>query len=89
MDMFDSWYAIPEVYAIEDKLKAGCISMQVSVDCYGFIAYDILCKFEGAGIKYLLLNKLAKVAQLRKIRGRFIMQARDYYGNTIKQVITT
>ena len=88
MDMFDSWYAIPEVYAVEDKLKAGCISMQVCVvDSAQYVSYLMLCKFEDIHLKYSLMMKLARIAQKRGIRGKFIVTAEDSYGNTKSHVI--
>ena len=87
MDYYDMWYAIPEVYAVEDRLRLGCMKMTVSVDIYGYILYTILCKFEDVHEKYKLMNKIANIALQNRIRGRFILTAHDYYGNTVKQII--
>lgn len=88
MDMFDSWYSVSEVYAVEDKLKVGCIRMQVCVaDSAQYVSYLMLCKFEDINLKHVLMMKLARIAQKRGIRGKFIVTAEDSYGNTTSHVI--
>ena len=88
MDYYDYWYAVPEVHAIEDKLKVGCISMQVCIlHMERSIAYIMLCKIEDINLKHTLMMKLARIAHKRRIRGKFIVTANDYYGNTTSHVI--
>lgn len=88
MDYYDYWYAVPEVHAIEDKLKVGCISMQVCIlHMERSIAYIMLCKIEDINLKHSLMMKLARIAQERRMKGKFIVTANDSYGNTISRTI--
>lgn len=88
MDYYDYWYSVPEVHAIEDKLKVGCISMQVCVaDRAQYVSYLMLCKIEDINLKHALMMKLARIAQKRRIRGKFIVTAKDSYGNATSHVI--
>ncbi|QBZ67127.1 hypothetical protein AM24_002 [Acinetobacter phage AM24] len=88
MDYYDDWYAVPEVHAIEDKLKVGCMSMQVCVaDSAQYVSYLMLCKIEDINLKHALMMKLARIARKRRIRGKFIVTAKDSCGNATIYII--
>ncbi|QVG63889.1 hypothetical protein Mithridates_00002 [Acinetobacter phage Mithridates] len=83
MSVLSDWYSVPEVRAIEDKIKADCIGMNMSICMHSGVEYEVHCAFRDVVKHQDLLRKLAKISMKSRVRGRFTVTSNTLDGNIL------
>ena len=88
MGVVSDWHGVPEVCAIEDKIKVFCIGMGTSINMCVGVEYEVHCHHKDIHMTYRLLRKLAQISLRDGIKGEFALTTQDVQGNTIRQVVS-
>lgn len=89
MGVLGDWYGVPEVLAIEDKIKVDCIGITMSICMHMGVEYEVHCAFRDVGKHHDLLRKLAKISIKSHVRGRFKLTSHTSDGSTISHTLET
>lgn len=87
MSVLSDWYGLPEVRAIEDKIKVDCIGITMSICMHIGVEYEVHCAFRDVVKHHDLLRKLARISIKSRVRGRFTVTSHNSDGNTVSHTM--